>query len=173
MASCRVCEEPLPTRSRYCPHCGEKRTDQPRQTVDKLKGNTILNSLLGGIVGFLSAAMLAALFTPFYVLGILTGGAVAGFMQAGNPRESVIVGVISALVATAPVILLIVPLSILGIGTIFGWMPWSMMGDAPMASGLVLIVIALFIMLLVFVTNIVFGVAGGAIGGALAESEGK
>ncbi len=173
MPYCRECGAEVPPEGRYCPECGvratpstESRSTATAGSISDLAGRTAVNALVGGTVGFLIAVLIGTIFTPLYLLGVMTGAGLAGYLQRGGTGEGAKVGGLAAVVATAPVVLLIIPLSVLGIGTVIGWAP---LGLNTGGGWIVILALAGLVMILSFATNVVFGLLGGIVGAALAE----
>lgn len=174
MPYCRRCGEELGSGAAACPTCGSDQdsTQGDRHTsgTPPLAGRTLLTALIGGTVAFTAGLILAVVFTPFYVFGIFLGGAVAGYLFGGKMRDGAIVGLLSGLLATAPIVLLLFVGSLLG----SGWMLLSVQRHVDPINGGPLLVggllaVLLLVVILSTVTNAMFGTLGGTVGSALSE----
>lgn len=76
-----------------------ERSETVAETVDRERApNTLLNALLGGIVG------VVLLFVPF---STILGGGVAGYLEGGDYAAGAKVGAIAGLVAFVPFVLVL------------------------------------------------------------------
>lgn len=176
MPYCYSCGDDLSDDYRFCPECG---ADQESSTshgglsadVSSFAGRTLINGLVGGTTGFIVGLFIASIFAPLYVMGVLAGAALGGYLQGSDGYSGAKVGALSGLVATAPVMLLIILAAAIGFGTLaMGVLGHVGIGESAAGFG----VIAFFISLLLFlavITNVLFGGLGGVVGAAIRENQ--
>jgi ABC-type transport system involved in multi-copper enzyme maturation permease subunit len=114
-------------------------------------GDTWLNALIGAAV---------TVVTSFTVISPILGGAVAGYL---NERDGLKAGALSGVIASIPLLGIVFL-----IGSVFVFLPFAgpgMMSGPGMLFGLAGVVIAVF----VFVVVLLYGVALGALGGAIGQ----
>lgn len=176
MPYCYSCGDEVEPDHRFCPGCGadqqrDRRLSGTTTDPSSFEGRTIINGLIGGTAGFILGLFIASVFTPLYVLGVLAGGALGGYLQGTDGYSGAKVGALSGLVATAPVMLLIVLAAAIGFGTIaMGALGHVGFGESAAGFG----AIAIFISLLLFlaaITNVLFGGLGGVAGAAIRENQ--
>ena len=177
MPYCPQCGQEVPEQANYCQDCGVAlgaSTDQGPQATPAvssearadLAGRTAINILIGGAVGFLGGLFVGAIVAPLYMLGLMVGCALAGYLQAEGVRAGAKVGGYAAILATAPILLLLVPISLFGLGTLVFGLPIGPNGF-EFGRVWVAIFVGLFVAFLVLATNVLFGVLGGMVGGAI------
>lgn len=177
MPYCHVCGSEVEESANYCANCGTSLDALDRASSAgttpfggaSLVGRPWTNALIGGTAGFLIAVVVATVFVPMYVIGITCGAGLAGFLHDRGDIAGAKVGLLAGLVATAPVLLLIVLSAVVGLGGLaaafIGHMgPWE--GVAGFSTIALLSAVAL---VLATIANLVFGALGGFVGGALAE----
>lgn len=179
MPYCHVCGSEVNETANFCPRCGSEQgvpaTETPRDgasaTRSSLAGRPWANALIGGTAGFLFAAFVASVFLPMYVVGILAGAALAGYLHASGETAGGKVGVLAGLIATAPVLLVLMFGAVIGFGGLaLGF--WGHLGPRTDIAGFTAIaVISMFVFGLTLVANLLFGALGGFVGGALAEGQ--
>lgn len=136
----------MPTVSGEGP--GEPTADREDATTtgsDVGTPNTLVNGIVGGVVGVI------LFFIPF---STVLGGAVAGYLEGGEPVDGVKVGAIAGIVALLPLLLVMALIGLLapvavGAGPRF-----------PLALGVML----LFVVALVAVYVVGLSVVGGILG---------
>lgn len=177
MPYCHACGSEVGEDVNYCPGCGADQRAEPsrkehvpvRSTGSSLAGRTWTNALVGATVGFVLGLFVAAVLTPFYLVGIMGGAALAGYLQDRGGTAGGKVGALAGLLATAPVMLLILLGALIG----FGGLALGFVGHAtPLEGALGFMGIGLLIVVVFFVStiaNVLFGALGGIVGGALAE----
>jgi len=138
-------------------------------TGSALAGRFWINSLLGGLVGFLLAGALGTVFLPAYVFGIVGGGVVGGLLHASGVGKGSLVGAVAGLLATLPFLVLVGAFVVLGAG----WFAAAIPADAPadVAEGYFagIGVLAVIVSVIALVVNVLCGVVGGLVGGAVAK----
>lgn len=102
--------------------------------------NTLLNALIGAAVTVLTS--------PILPLAAIAGGGVAGYLQRGDPTAGAVVGAVSGVIASIPVVFV----AWFMIGVLF-------LGAAPAPLSL----FAVFVVVLI----VGYLVGAGALGGAL------
>lgn len=173
MPYCDVCGTEIDAAANYCPQCGASQTASVARTGwtghPSLAGRTWVTALIGGIVGFILATIIAGIAFPFYIVGILGGGALGGYLHARGQWAGAKVGLLAGIVATAPVLLVIVLGAFVSLGGtavgFFGYLAPGM-GVAGIAA-LTLLTAVMFV--LAIMANLLFGALGGFVGGALVE----
>ncbi|MFB6202113.1 MAG: DUF5518 domain-containing protein [Halorhabdus sp.] len=119
-------------------------------------GNTLLNGLIGAVV----ATVLA--FVPF---SPVLGGAVAGYLQGGDQSDALRVGALSGLLASIPLVLILLLL-----GSLLPFLPaFGIAGSVTAIVG----VFALFAFAFMLVYAIGLGALGGVLGRYLARETGR
>lgn len=120
---------------------------EPSTDADDRTPNTLLNGVIGGLVGLLLS------FIPF---STVLGGAVAGYLEGGDTAAGAKVGLIAGVVTLVPFLLLFVVF--LGLVPVMG-------PEASFAIGL----FGLFALLFGAVYVVGFSVVGGIVGVYLKE----
>lgn len=178
MAYCPSCGAEIEADANYCPRCGSNQnvTDSETlardetTTVSSLAGRTWTNALIGGTAGFLLAAFVASIFFPMYVVGVLAGSALAGYVHDRGEWSGATVGLLAGVVTTIPVLLVVVLGAIIG----FGGLVVSVLGHLGTQTSMLgfglLGLLGIVVFVVTVIANLVFGALGGFIGGALAES---
>lgn len=179
MPYCHACGTDIDETANFCPVCGaDQRVESEPVLTRELEsaqssfgGRTGTNALIGGTTGFVLGLFIAMAFTPLYVVGVLIGGGIGGYLQDRGSTSGAKVGALAGLLATAPVILLILLGAFIGMGGLV----LGLFGHLPPGEGALGIAGVLFIFgfVLVFstITNLVFGTLGGVLGGVVAASE--
>jgi len=114
-------------------------------------GDTWFNALIGAVV---------TVVTSFTVISPILGGAVAGYL---NRRDGMRAGALSGVIASIPLLGIIFL-----IGSVFVFLPFAgpeMMSGSGMMFGLAGVLVAVF----VFFVVLLYGVALGALGGAIGQ----
>lgn len=176
MPYCHECGAEVEASANYCPQCGTAqgetatRADPRRSAVSRssLAGRTWTNALIGGTVGFVIALFAATIVVPLYVLGIMGGAALAGYLHERGETAGAKVGLLSGLIATAPVLLLIILGAVIGFGGLAAGM-LGHLGPHDMAGFTAVAVLSMFAVTLSFLVNLIFGALGGFVGGALVD----
>jgi hypothetical protein len=104
--------------------------------------NTLINALIGAGVGILLS------FIPF---STLLGGAIAGYLAGGEPKDGLRVGALSGAIMSIPIMLFS-----MGLGLYFGFVT----GVAPIAFGIV----AIFLLGISALYTVGLGALGGYLG---------
>lgn len=144
----------------------ERVDDGEPEVGGTLQGRFWVNSLIGGSVGFLLGAILASVFFPIYFLGIVGGGFVGGLLQNTGSGGGVSVGATSGFLATIPLFLVMVAFVTLGAGWLTAaGVPTEVTDEYLGALGF----IAVFVSLVALILNILCGIFGGLVGGAVAD----
>ena len=114
---------------------------------DEHAPNTLLNALIGGVVGLVLS------FIPF---STVLGGAVAGYLEGGDSTSGAKVGALAGLVAFVPFILLIA-------GVLFFVPVITIPGSGPRAPlGFLVFVLLLLVFVAVYIVG--FSALGGVLG---------
>lgn len=115
-----------------------------RSSEDERAPNTLLNALIGGVLGIVVS------FVPF---STVLGGGVAGYLEGGDSRSGARVGALAGLVAFVPLVLVI--------GVLFVFIPVTGGPNAEIPAGFWLVVV------LVLLLTAVYSVGLSAFGGVL------
>ena len=175
MPFCHSCGTDLPDKSPYCHNCGTKQgrgeSTTPRQHGSSSIENPWLAALIGSLIGFFAAIVAGSLFLPLYVFGIFLGGIIAGYLTI-SAKSGITVGAVSGIFATAPIALLLLIVTVVGISGFALGIISEMTPGAMGGGGFALIAfVTLFLVVLSVITNVLFGALGGFIGQALAEAD--
>jgi hypothetical protein len=154
----------------------EGSADDDRATGSSLQGRTVLNCLIGSVIGFVGALILVLPAGPLYFVGVMIGSGVAGWLQRRGPGSGALVGGVAGLLSTLLFAPFAVVLVAVGLGQFvltgapLGLLP-GMQGELPETQGLltVLLGIGAVVLAVVALINLVVGAVSGAIGGAIAE----
>ena len=154
----------------------EEGSADDRATGSSLQGRTVLNCLIGSVIGFVGALILVLPAGPLYFVGVMIGSGVAGWLQRRGPGSGALVGGVAGLLSTLLFAPFAVVLVAVGLGQFvltgapLGLLP-GMQGELPETQGLltVLLGIGAVVLAVVALINLVVGAVSGAIGGAIAE----
>jgi hypothetical protein len=127
---------------------------QERSFVEKREGDTLINALIGAV---------ASVLLSFTGVGIILGGAIAGYLQNRGGGGGAKVGAISGLIAAIPAFF-VITIVFGGLG-LFGAGASGEVGIGAFFGGL-----AIFVLLFVVVILVGMGGLGGLIGGILANN---
>lgn len=173
MSSCARCGREVEPSANFCGECGGRlRASERAQTADSLAGRTWVNGLIGGATGFATGLMLGSIFAPLYVTGMFAGGAVAGYLHGRGSTPGAKVGALSGIFATAPLVLLLLGASVLGVAGLLIGVGRHLSSVAGGTFALGLVVVFVVGLALATVSNLLFGALGGLIG-ATAREEGQ
>ena len=177
MAYCPACGAEIDADANYCPRCGSTQNVADSETLERhesisassFAGRTWTNALIGGTAGFVLAAFVASIFFPMYVVGVLAGAALAGYLHDRGEWSGATVGLLAGVVATVPVLLVVVLGAMIG----FGGLVVSVLGhlgtETSMLGFGLLGILGIVVFMVTVIANLVFGALGGFIGGALGE----
>lgn len=146
---------------------GGAQPNQQSGSVDALQGRFLINSVLGGVLGFVAGSVLVTLFAPVYFVGVMLGAGAGGFFQNDGSGSGAIVGGLAGILATIPFVILLVAFILYG----FGWFALqdvsTQLESESFFIGLntIITVISVF----AFIVNGICGVIGGLIGGSVAS----
>lgn len=153
----------------------EGSADDDRATGSSLQGRTVLNCLIGSVIGFVGALVLVLSAGPLYFAGVMVGSGVAGWLQRRGPGSGALVGGVAGLLSTLLFAPFAVVLVVVGLGQFvltgapLGLLP-GMQGELPETQGLltVLLGIGAVVLVVAALINLVVGAVSGAVGGAIA-----
>lgn len=153
-----------------------ERAAEDRTAGDSLQGRTVLNSLIGTVIGFLAAVVLVLSAGPLYFVGVMLGSGVAGWLQRRGAGSGALVGGVAGVVSTLLFTPFAVVLVIVGLGQFvatgvpLGALP-GLRGAIPETQGLLaaLVGVGAVVFVVVALINLVVGAVSGAVGGAIAE----
>jgi hypothetical protein len=142
---CSNCGTALNRNADVCPQCGISQDSGKDAGGGRPSGRYI-----SGVVGALAAVFLGWL--P--LIGLIVGGAIAGYLRGSDNKESAISGLVAHGLASIPL------MAIIGFFFVFGGIGVVASGDGGAALGL-------FIWAGIFVVGFVFYFVMGAIGGVI------
>lgn len=135
-----------------------------------LAGRFWLNTLISTTLGFAFALVIASAFFPLYVLGIMAGAFAGGLFHERGVGSGALVGAMSGFLGTLPFVGMLLVVALAGIGGLLASGEPLMMELLVQEEVLVTVgVITLVLVGSVFVGNVVCGLIGGALGGAMAD----
>lgn len=132
-------------------------TRTPRQEpsfVERRQGDTLINAIIGAAAGFVLS---------FTGVGVILGGAVAGYLQNEGKSAGAKVGAISGAIAAIPAFLII--------SIVFGSIGAFGVGAGELGVGAFFGGLAIFILIFVLVLVVGMSALGGFVGGAIADSQ--
>ena len=146
------------------------------ETAGSLQGRTVLNSLIGSVLGFIGAIVLVLSAGPLYFLGVMFGSGAAGWLQRRGAGSGALVGGVAGFVSTLLFAPFAVILLLLGLGQFvvtsvpLGSLP-GLRGELPETQGLLtaLIGIGAVVLVIAALINLIVGAVSGAVGGAIAD----
>jgi len=147
-----------------------------QESEGSLAGRTVLNSLIGSVVGFVGAVVLVLSTGPLYFVGVMFGSGVAGWLQGRGAGSGALVGGVAGFAATLLFAPFAVILIVLGLGQFIltgaqtGFMS-GMSTELPESQSLLtaLVGIGAVVLVIAIIINLIIGAISGAVGGAIAD----
>lgn len=174
MPYCSSCGASIPADARYCPACGTARSARstgvsPLESIHaSFTGRTWLNALFGAVTGFILAFLTASAFVPFYVFGIFGGAVLAGYLQGPTARNGLIVGSLSGLLATIPVLFMLFIVVVIGLtGVLSPLLGQFLPTDVAVFGAMSLVWVVGVGIALTTASTLLFGGIGGLLGSML------